>query len=167
MGDERLGRRAAVDGLQNRRFDFDEIVLVQKAAQRRHDRCARAEDLAHILVDCQVGVALAVARFGVRQGGMAHHLSVHHLILGGRQRGDGFGQHLEILHLQAHLAGARAHHLTARLDVIADVKKVLEDRHPAIAQFVDAQEQLDPAGAVFDVRECQLAHRADGAQAPA
>ena len=97
---------------------------------------------------------------------MADHLPIHHLILGGRQRGDGFGQHVEGLHPQRDLAGAGAEHLPAGLDEIAQVELAVEQVQRLLAQVVGAQEELDAPIPVFDVGKGDLAHRADGAQPP-
>ncbi len=167
IGDEWTRRRAAVNGLQDGRFNLQETLVIQELAQRGDHLGAHAEDLAYFLVHRQVSVALTIARFRVSQGGVPHHLPIHHLVLGSWQGDDCLGQHLEVLHLQADLTGARAHKVTFRLDVIAQVKVVLEALHGFLTQLVDAQEELDAPAAVLDVRKGQLAHRAYGAQAAA
>ena len=65
--DERLGHRAAGDGMHHRRLDFDEAVAVEKAPQRLHDLRALDEDLAHFGIHRQVDVAAAIARLHILQ----------------------------------------------------------------------------------------------------
>ncbi len=142
VGDEGLGRRAAVERLQDGRFHLDEAVVIQELAQRGDDPGALAEDLAHLGVDRQVGVALPVAGFRVRQGGVPHHLTIHHLVLGGGQRRDRLGQHFIISHLEGDLVGARAEELAGCLDVIAQVEFLVEQLELLLAQVVDAEEEL-------------------------
>ena len=86
MGDKRFGCGSAVDRLQNRRLDLQEIALVQEFADGAHHCSASTEDLPHLGVDGQVGVALPVAHFRIGQRGVPYHLPVHHLVLGSRQR---------------------------------------------------------------------------------
>ena len=66
VGDEGLGCRAAVDRLQDGGFHFQEALTIQEIPQGADHRGALAEDLAHLGVDGQIGVALAVA--GLRIG---------------------------------------------------------------------------------------------------
>ena len=67
VGDERLGERAAVPGLEDGRLDLDEALAVEVAADGRDHARADKEVLARLLVHQQVEVALAVARLGVGQ----------------------------------------------------------------------------------------------------
>ncbi len=98
MGLERFGRSAAGNGLQHRRFDFEEVTLGEELADMRDDLGAHAERFAHLLVDHQVDVALAVALLGV---GQAVELV--------RQRAQRLGQQAHAVHVdvQVALAGAR------------------------------------------------------------
>ena len=165
VGDEGLGSRTAVDAAAGWGFPpRGSRAHPGNCAGRVTTRGALAEDLAHFGVDRQVGVALAEARFGVGQGGVAHDLAIHHFVLGSRQGGDGFGQHGEGGTCSGDLAGAGAEEGAAGLDDIAQVELLVEELEWLFAQLVDAQEELDAAGAVFDVGEGELAHRAHGAQ---
>jgi len=67
VGFEWLGCGTAGDGLQHRGFDFKEVTRHQEAADVGDDLRTHAEGLAHIFVDDQVNVALAVALLGVGQ----------------------------------------------------------------------------------------------------
>ena len=64
VGDERPGRRAAGDDVQDRRLDLDEIQAVQLAAQGADDQAALLEGILDLRIDDQVEIALAIA--GVR-----------------------------------------------------------------------------------------------------
>ena len=164
--DEGPRRRAAVERLQDGRLHFQETALVQEAAQAPHHRRPRAEDLAHLRVDRQVGVALAEARLGVAQRGVAHDLPVLHLVLGGGQGRDRLCQHAESAHPQRRLAGAGAEHLPGCLDEISQVELPGEQVQRFLAHLVGAQEELHPPLPILDVGEGDLAHRAHRAQPP-
>ena len=167
MGDEGTRRRAAVNGLQDRRLDLEETQAVEEITHGFDRFGARAENITHFRIDGQVGVALAVSCFGVGQGGVADKLPVDGFILGRGQRGDGLGEHLEAVHVQADLTGAGAEHDPARLDEIAQVVIGAEAFHGRFTQVVDAHEQLQAARAVLDVGKENFAHQAHRAQPPA
>ncbi|MCY1440727.1 hypothetical protein D9M71_570120 [compost metagenome] len=93
VGFERLGCRAARNGLQHRRFHFQEVTLHQEAADVGDDLRTHAEGLAHVFVDDQVNVALAVALFGVGQA-----------VVLVRQRAQGFGQQAHAGHFDVQVA---------------------------------------------------------------
>ena len=59
MRDERSGRRAAVQRLQDRRFHFEEIEAVEEAPQRIDDLRPLAEHFARFGIRQQIGIALA------------------------------------------------------------------------------------------------------------
>ena len=67
VGDEGPRHGAAVERLQDGRLDLDEAALVEEAADGGDDAGALDEDLARIVVDDGVEVALAVARLDVGQ----------------------------------------------------------------------------------------------------
>ena len=162
MRDERPGCCAAVDRLQNRGFDFQKILVVEKFAHGRDDARARAEDFAHLGVDSEVGVALAIARLRVAHGAVADDAAVGLLFFfGDGQLADGLGEQAPCGHLQRRFACFGEHELTARLDEVAQVE-VLEDVEGFLREriFADAGEELDAAGAVLDVDEGGFAHAA-------
>ena len=66
--DERPCRGTARNGLQNRRFDFEIPLRVEELAHGRHDLRALDEDFAHLRIDRQIDITLAVAHFGVGEG---------------------------------------------------------------------------------------------------
>ena len=165
MGDERLGGGAAVKRLEDRGFDLEKTALVEKLAQGLDGLRPGPEDLADLRIHCQVGITLAEAGLWVGQGGVADHLAVDDLVLGGGQGGDCLCQHLVVFHLKGDLAGPGAEHGTAGLDEITQVEFPVEQVHLLLADIVDPEEQLDFTGAVFDVSKGNLPHGADGAQA--
>ncbi len=65
VGDERAGRRAALDRLQHRALDLGEAQAVQVAADRVDRGVPDPEDLAGALVGLEVDVALPVAGLDV------------------------------------------------------------------------------------------------------
>ncbi len=67
VGHERPRRGATVEWLQDRGLDLQEPLLVQVAADPAHRARAKPEDLAHLGMHGQIGVALAVADLGVLQ----------------------------------------------------------------------------------------------------
>ena len=64
------GGRAPVERLQRGRLHLEEALAVEEAAQLGDDARARAEDLAHLRVHREVGIALSVAGLGVREAGV-------------------------------------------------------------------------------------------------
>ncbi|RMS27317.1 hypothetical protein ALP71_05775, partial [Pseudomonas coronafaciens pv. garcae] len=98
MGFERLGSSTAGNGLQHRRFDFEEVALHQEATDMSDYLRAHAERLTHVFVDDQVDVTLTIALLGVRQA----------VVLVG-QRAQRLGQQAHASHLdvQVTLAGTR------------------------------------------------------------
>ena len=67
VGLERLGRGATGDGLQHRRFHFEEVALVEEFADVADHLRTHTEGVAGFLVDDQVDVALAITLLGVGQ----------------------------------------------------------------------------------------------------
>ncbi len=132
VGFERLGRGAARDGLQHRRFHFEEVTLGEELADVGDDLRAHAERFAHLLVHHQVDVALAIALLGV---GQAVELV--------RQRAQRLGQQPHVVHVdvQVTLAGARQGTLggddVAQVEVL-DRLDLLGRQHLAIDIDLDA-----------------------------
>ncbi len=84
MGDKGPRSCAAIDGLQDGGFHFDEVVLVQELAQEADGCRPDFKDLLYIRVHSQVDIALAVAGFRVAQRGMPDDLTVDDFVFGGR-----------------------------------------------------------------------------------
>ncbi len=96
VGFERLGCGTPGDGLQHRRFHFKEVTLHQEGAGVGDHLRTHAEGVAHVFVDDQVNVALAITLLGVGQA-----------VVLVRQRAQGFGQqaHAGHFNVQVALAG--------------------------------------------------------------
>ena len=140
---------AAGDVEQRRRFALVETLRVDEAAHRRDDLAALHEHVAHVRVDDQVDVALAVALLDVDQA----------VPLVGQRR-EAFAQHLERLHVQREVAHLGAEDESPRTEEVAAVER-LEQRE-RIAQLFLREVQLEAAGAVGDVgkRAAQRHHAA-------
>ena len=108
---ERPGVGAAGLDVQHRRLDLDVVVAVERAPEAGDHRVADAEVAPRLLVDDQVGVALAEAGVGVGEP----------VPLVG-QRAHGLGQQLERGDLDAQLALARRHHRAVHADPVAEVE---------------------------------------------
>ncbi len=137
---ERSRRCAAIDRLQHRRLDFEEIVLVQELAQGPREGGAHTEGLAHLGVHHQVRVALAVAGLRVGEGGMAHKFAIHLLVFGGGQWCDGLGNHAKIRNIQANLARLGAKHFAAGLYEVTDVEVIAEELQSIRPKAIGTQE---------------------------
>ena len=97
---------------------------------------------------------------------MADCLAVNHFILGCRKLIKRFGEHSEIFNLQGHFAALGSHHNAGSLDKIAQVKVTHKLIQLFLPKLINTQEELHLASAIFDVGERELAHVADGSQAP-
>ncbi len=165
--DEGAGGCAAIDGLKHGRFHFQKSTIIEELAQCLDGGCALAEDLAHIRVDGEVGVALTGAQLGVFEGGVAQNRTIRQgLILGGGEGTDGLGEQLEVLHMQGNLTGLGAEHESGRLDEVADIDELVEEVDALLSEVVRAEEELHLACAVFEVCEGDLSHGTCGPDAP-
>ena len=64
------------------------------------------------------------------------------------------------MHIDADLAGARAHHAAARLDKIIDIDQLAPYQFVRLfSQRIHSDKQLHSAAIIFDVREGQLSFR--------
>src|SRR4029078_8831073 len=88
-------RRTAVERLQDRRFDLDEIFVVQELAERRNKSGAKPERLAHVGIGDQIRITLPVADLTVAQA-----LALF------RRRVERLGQERECLDSQRDLTSA-------------------------------------------------------------
>ena len=151
MRDERLGRRAARDRMQHRRFDFEEAVAVHVAADRGDDLAARDEGVARLGGHDQIDVALAVLELLIGQA--------VELVGQGAQR---FREQAHFGALDRQLARLGLEHLAARRDDVADVpalEGVIGFFAHAVARHVKLDAALGAAArAVLDGREARLAH---------
>ena len=123
--------------MQHRRLDLDEAVLDHEAADRRQRLAARDEARPRGLVGDQVDVALPILLLGV---GDAVELV--------GQRPQALGEQAQALDLDRQLAGLGLEERALGADDVAEVE-VLERRVGLVADRVDADAQLDPAGRVL------------------
>ncbi len=149
VGDERPRGSPAIERLHHRCFHFDEIARLQLAPQRRDDARPRDEHLAHFRVGDQVQVALAVAGFHVLQ---AVPLFGHR-----KQR---LGKELQLLGVDAQLAGAGPEQVALHADDVADIQH-LEELEIALADRIFLHVNLQPLAVLLEVREARLAHVAN------
>jgi hypothetical protein len=148
VGHERPGVGAAGDRMEHRRLDLDEAVLDHEAADRRERLAARDEARARRLVGDEVDVALAVLLLGV---GEAVELV--------GQWPEALRQQPQPRDLDRQLAGPGLEQRPLGADDVAEVE-LLELRVRLVADGVDGDAQLDPAGRILQRREARLAHHA-------
>ena len=113
MRAERLGRRAARDRLQHRRFHFEKTALLHETPDLAHDRDSFLENVARLLVRQQIEITLPVTRFDVLQA-----------VPFFRQRPQRFSEHFERVDLQRRLAGLGEKTFALDADEIAEVEQV-------------------------------------------
>ena len=141
MRHERPRERAAVARLQHRRLDLDEALAVEVRREPRVTMRARSMNVgARLLVDEQVEVALAVAQLDV--GEAVERVG---------QRLGVAREHLERVGEQRRLAAAGTAGMPGDADDVAE-----EDVD--LARLRRLADHLDPARAVDDVEEDELAH---------
>ena len=141
-------------------------MVVQESPQG-FDQCGTfAEIIAHIRVDSQIGIALSRPNFSRLKRGIANDGTVFlgHILVSG-QRCHRFGKQLEVVDMKRDLTRLRAEHDSRRLNKIAQVEHLVEKIHTLLAQFVDAEEQLNLAVAIFNMSEGNLTHCTAGANA--
>ena len=91
---------------------------------------------------------------------MAHEGPIFEgFILGSRERADRFSQQPELMDVKGHFSSPGAEHHPFRLDKVADVEHLVEEFQAFLAHFVQAEEQLDPARSVLDMRKRDFSHR--------
>ena len=159
--DERPRRGAARNGLQNRRFDFEIPLRVEELAHGRHDLRALDEDFAHLRVDRQIDITLAVAYFGVGEG--VERLPV--LLLDYRQRPQRLGDDGQPPAVYRRFARLGDEGEALDPHEITDVEQFLEDgvverRVTLGADVVAADVDLDAARVILQFEERDAAHDA-------
>src|SRR6266498_94067 len=154
LGDERLGGRAAGNGLHHRRLHFHKATRVEEIANLADDGAALEEDLLDRVVGEQIQVTLAIANFSVFQA----------VPLGGR-RTQRLGQDDEAVEFDGNLAGLGGEHRAGHADEIAQVQ-LREEAVWFLAEDVLLGIELEAPALVLDVDEHTLAHIAVGGNAP-
>ena len=167
VGHKRPRRRAAINGLEDRRLDLQKSLLVHEPPQRTDRPGPGTKDLAHLGIRCQVGVPLPIALLDVAKGRVAHHLALDLLLFDHRQGAERLGQHPIALHQHRGLTRPRDHQGAGRLDKVAQIVIALQLLDRRAADLVGPQKELDPAAAVLKVGKRNLAHRAYTAETAA
>ena len=152
VGDERAGRRAALDRLQHRALDLGETQAVQVVADRVDRGVPDPEDLAGALVGLEVDVALPVAGLDVGEPAV---------LVGRRQQR--LGQQRELPDADGELTAPGGHHGPGDADPVAAVQLVEVAVHRG-ADDGGVDEELDGPGAVAQRGEGQPALAADELQ---
>ncbi len=150
MGAEGLGRGPAGHRLHHRRLHLHEAAVAQKLADQADDLHPFAEGVAHLGVDDQIQVALAVA--GLHVGEAVELLGQ------GPQR---LGDHLQAGGLHAQLAGLGLEQAALDADDVAHVP-FLEQPVGLLAEQVATGVHLDAVLRVLQVEEGGLAEAAHG-----
>ena len=151
--------RAAVQGLEDRGLDLEEVPGVQDSSRRRDDARSGAEHLTDVRIHGEVRVSLAVAGLGVGKaavGGSLARVGVH-LSLPQRERAQRLGEQEPVVDLNCDLAHARTEHGTGDSDPVTEVEKpqIFEG---CVPDDVLAKVHLDAAGPVLEVGERALPH---------
>ena len=138
--------------MQDRRLHLDEAALVEEPAQAADELRPPAERLAHLRVDRQIHVALAVPCLDVGE-------SVPLL----RQRAKRLGEQAEavLVSLDRQLARLGAHRAAAHPGDVSQVEQ-LQRFVRGVAHLVLLDECLQVARPVAQGEEGHLPHRADG-----
>ena len=143
--DERLGRSATLDGLQDGGLDLHVAVGLHKATEGGEDLRALAEGLANIVVSNEVDVTLTIT--GLLVGETVELLG---------QRANGLGEQGRALRGDGKLAALGAHDHAGHAQDIAKVEGL--KRAPSrLVHVVNTAEQLNLASRVADDDEHDLA----------
>ena len=162
--DERTGRRAARDGLQDRGLHLQAAGLVEVTAHRGDDLRPLDEGLLHLRVHHEVHVPLAVAEFRIGETVMDGTVGIG---LDDGKDAEGLGKDREFLRVDGQLArlGDEGEALDAH--DVADVQQFLEygiikGLVLAGADLVPLDIDLDASRVVLQLHEGSRAHDAAG-----
>ena len=143
-------RRPTVDRLEHWRLDLEEVAVLEEATHEAEHAAADPEDLADLVVDDEIHVALAVPGGDVGEAVP--------LLREGPQR---LGQHQPARDLHRELALAGPHHGALHADDVPDIDEV-EPAPLPVVQGVLEEVDLNPTAAVGQHREDHLAEAAVG-----
>ena len=149
MRHERPRQRAAGDRLHHRRLDLEKAARDEKLANRGDRPAADLEHAAHVGIDDEIEIALAVADLDVLQ-------TVPLL----RQRNEALRQKLEPRRPDRQLVGLGAEQMAGDADVIAVVEQLRQAKSRS-RQRVLPDVDLNAAAAVGEHEEARLAEAAD------
>ena len=152
---ERTGGGTAVDSLQHRRLDLDEVVVIERAAQRGDGLGPVAHHVAHLLIGDHADVRLARARVVVQ------------VLVQGGQRLQRLGRDGPFGGEHRQLAGLGRDHAAAQVQVVAEVHELLELLERVSADLLLGDHALDlRAVAGRQLHEAQAAAVAQKQDAP-
>ena len=134
--------------VQDGGLHFDEIQVLEEAADTGDELRAAEEDLAHLQVRAQIHVALPVPS-----------LVVGETVPFFRERAQRLRQQAVLGRLDGELAGLRAHGAATGENDVSQIGE-LEDLVRLVADLVLLDEDLQVAGAVAKAEEGRLAHGA-------
>ena len=115
MRDERARRRASINRLHHRRFDFYKSMRFQLPAQRRDDLRARLKNLLRFGIRDQVEIALAIAQLDIFQ-------TVEFF----GQREQDFREECQLLGVNAQFSRARAKQIAFDADDVAGIENFVQ-----------------------------------------
>ena len=136
---------SARDGREYRRLDLESTVAVEDAAEGLYYLRALAEDVAHLGVRYEVGVALAVADL---------HVLEAVVLLG--HRAQRLREKREAAHRERQLAALRAEGNADEADEVARVDPFFEEGVVLLAEHVKLEAELQAVEAVLEGREGRL-----------
>ena len=143
------------DGLHHGGLDFEEAALVQEIPDELYDGGALAEDLPGTVVDQEVHVALAIARFDVLKA-----------VIFLREGPHGFGQQPHLGGFDSQFAGLGAEQFSGHADDVSDFE-FFEDAVRLGPEVVTGGIDLDFAAGVLDVEERDFSEGSVGHDAAA
>ena len=161
VGDEGACSGAAGDALQHGGVHLEVALLVEVGTHLVHYLGTLHEDVAHLRVDDEVDVALAVAQLGVAEGVVDHAV----LLLDDGQGAQALAEDGEALHMDGGLAHLGDEDVAGDADDVADVEQAFEDGVVeglvvAGAYLVALDVELYAAGVVLQLDEAGGAHDA-------
>ena len=165
VGFERPRRRPAVERLQNGRFHFQIALFFQKSPHGVYQTGAFYKHVAHLRIDNQIHIALAVALFGIGKGVVG--LPVFFFDNGqGAQRLAEHGERLDVYADFAHLGDE---HKAGYADNVANVGQffeylIIEGFVFALADFVTLDIELNPPLGILQFGKRGRAHNASAHQ---
>src|SRR5207237_1082682 len=125
VGDERPRRCTAVHGLQHRRLHLEVAARVEERADVAGRARPQPEDVAHVRVHRQIGVALPGAQLGIGQLPVPFALRV---LLAERQRTQRLGEQGEALHPQRDFTGLGPEQRALDADPLHELGQLLAAR---------------------------------------
>ena len=148
VGNEGAGGGAAGDGVEHGGLDFHIAVGVEITAHEADKLRADLKNAAHLGIDDEIHIALAIA--GLQVGQAVEFFGQGQQALG-QQRG--------LMHTHGNFAALGAEHVAADAHDVADVV-LAEGIEALLVHLVDLDVELDAAAQVLQVAEHHLAHAA-------